>query len=115
MEWVSVKDRLPESGKPVLIYCKLKNMAGKLVGGYMCEGFYAERFKEVDCWNEGVSEYSEENDEYYLLKGWYENVHNWDDYSCISIIEGFVTHWMPLPPFPHEIDDSVFLMTNKED
>lgn len=26
-----------------------------------------------------------------------------------------VTHWMPLPPFPHEIDDSVFLMTNKED
>lgn len=26
-----------------------------------------------------------------------------------------VTHWMTLPTPPHEIDDSVFLMTNKED
>ena len=100
-EWVSVDDRLPESGAHVLICCEMHRYGGEIAGKYVCDGYYAEANKiiaggfpdECDC------EYSEEDDEYYLCEGWYEVIKNWDDYNSVTV-EDFVTHWMPLPEPP---------------
>ena len=96
--WISVKDRLPESGVHVLLCCEMHRRGGEIAGKYVCDGYYAEANKiiaggfpdECDC------EYSEEDDEYYLCEGWYEVIKNWDDYNSVAV-EDFVTHWMPLP------------------
>ena len=97
-KWISVEDRLPESGVHVLICCEMHRYGGEIAGKYVCDGYYAEANKiiaggfpdECDC------EYSEEDDEYYLREGWYEVIKNWDDHNSVAI-EDFVTHWMPLP------------------
>ena len=99
-EWISVDERLPESGEHCLVSCTVKRCDGTL-GQYICVGYYAEKFKHLaygvddDC----VSEYNEENDEYYIAEGWYEVIKNWDDYGFVAI-DDFVTHWMPLPEPP---------------
>lgn len=99
-EWISVDERLPESGEHCLVSCKVKRINGTH-GQYVCVGYYAEKFKHLaygiddDC----VSEYNEENDEYYIAEGWYEVIKNWDDYGFVAI-DDFVTHWMPLPEAP---------------
>lgn len=105
-EWISVEDRLPESGVSCLLCCDVKRCDGTHKQ-YICDGFHAERFKE-ECHfadDECVVEYNEETDEYYLHEGWYENINNWDDYSSIAI-DDTVTHWMPLPEAPKMKGDS---------
>ena len=100
-EWISVKDRLPENGVHVLLCCEMPRYGGEIAGKYVCDGYYAEANKiiaggfpdECNC------EYSEEDDEYYLCEGWYENIKNWDDYNSVAV-EDSVTHWMPLPEPP---------------
>lgn len=98
--WISVEERLPESGVHCLIGCTVKRFDGTH-GQYVCVGYYAEKFKNLaygvddDC----VSEYNEEDDEYYISEGWYEVIKNWDDYGFVAISDT-VTHWMPLPEPP---------------
>ena len=97
--WISVKDRLPESGKSVLVSCQIKLMSGKHKY-YVCEAMYT-ALKTVsagayDAFDDFDADYDEETDTYYYPEGWWELIHNWDDYSCVAIAD-FVTHWMPLP------------------
>jgi hypothetical protein len=99
-EWISVKERLPESGVHCILCCDMKRIDGTH-SQYVCDGYLAERFKinahyaDDDC----ATEYNEEDDEYYLKEGWYEVIKNWDDYNSI-VIDDTVTHWMPLPEHP---------------
>ena len=99
MNWISVDERLPESGVHVLLACKFGCNSR-----YVCDGFFAERwtiaqesYMDDDC----AYEYCEDDDEYYLEKGWYEVIKNWDDYGFVCIPDE-VTHWMPLPYPPKE-------------
>ena len=101
-EWISVEDRLPENGVHCLLCCTVK-FSGGTRRRYICTGFHAEKYKNLaygvddDC----VTDYNEEDDEYYISEGWYEVINNWDDYDFVAI-DDFVTHWMPLPTPPAE-------------
>jgi hypothetical protein len=98
--WISVDERLPESGVPCLLCCDIKRIDGTH-RQYVCDGYHVERWKE-GCPNYGgdcAVEYNEEDDEFYLCEGWYEVINNWDDYNSIGINDT-VTHWMPLPEPP---------------
>lgn len=98
--WIPVTERLPESGVHVLLCCEIRSN-GAVYKRYVCDGYYAKRYTEQTWNNSGdiACEYREEDDEYYLLEGWYEVIKNWDDYNSI-VIGDFVTHWMPLPEPP---------------
>lgn len=100
-KWISVEERLPDSGTHVLVCCRVKWLGG---GGhsYVCDAFHSES-KTIPCsYNDDIDmEYDEEKDEYYFPEGWWEVVKNWDEYSCVAIAD-FVTHWMPLPEPPKE-------------
>ena len=96
MEWISVKDKLPDHGRNVL--ATYKNSHGK---NRIIVGHYLERFKEEsDCSDDCHDEYHEESDGYYYCEGWYERQDNNNDFSSMFVSEGEVSHWMPLLKAP---------------
>lgn len=101
--WTGVEERLPDAEQEVRVLCKASwNSCYR----YQCQAFYEPkgmlREKSNYGWDyECCSEYSEEDDDYFVNPGWYERIHNWDDYSAVGIADE-VTHWMPLPEAPKE-------------
>lgn len=90
--WIPCSERLPES--TVLATVETKMFKHK----YICEAVWIPRWSKIadfDSW-EDCSEYNEDEDEYYVLEGWYERIHNWDEYSFVGI-EDKVIAWKPLP------------------
>jgi len=94
--WINVDEQLPETGRKVLAH--YKNAVGKsrVVIAQWIERYSVESSYDDEC----NDEYHEENDAYYLKKGWYECIDNWDDFSLIAINEGEVCEWQPLPSAP---------------
>lgn len=98
-DWIVCSKRKPPSGQTVLAFYLNTYGMGRRI-----------RAQHVDAWTIQVDdlsdpdtecvEYSEQEDAYYLLAGWYECIDNWDDYSRIAVNEGIVTHWLPLPAAP---------------
>ena len=106
MAWIPVAERLPESGKHVLVACEVR-ACGYVQGRYVCDGYYAAAKSITGSCEDGFStEYDEETDEFYLTAGWYEVIKNWDDYNSI-VIHDFVTHWMALPEPPEEENNAM--------
>ena len=102
-KWISVEERLPESGTHVLVCCERTGYMGHKTQ-YVCDGFYAGKYKVKVGWRDEdtAAEYSEEDDEFYLEEGWYEVIKNWGDYDSV-VIDDRPTHWMPLPEPPKEV------------
>lgn len=98
--WIPVEERMPEAETNVLAFCKY----GICKGGYVCCAYYEPKGAlEEDSdfqWDyEALGDYNEEKDSWEIPEGWYERIHNWDDYGSVKI-EDKVTHWMQLPEPP---------------
>ena len=98
--WISVKGRMPEAEKIVLVTMKYTNWAtlGGLFVSIAAHVGYHECTTEDWRDYEGSTEYDEENDCFWIKPCWYEvNIvddnPNWE----LSEDEITVTHWMPLP------------------
>ena len=94
--WIPVTpETLPKAEEKVLVMCR--TYSG---GRYVCCAFYVPagmNNEDSDYnWDYENLDYFDEQDEFYVREGWYERIHNWDDYGAVGI-EDFVTHWMPLP------------------
>lgn len=103
-QWISVKDRLPEDERDVLICAKRKyyNKPDKwlyiVVRAFYTDGkHYTEDSSYV--WDvEYIDmEYSEEKDAYLIPEGWWESVKYAENFSAV---DDFVEYWMPLPEPP---------------
>lgn len=94
MEWISVKDRLPESGVRVLFYCR--NELGK---GRTTLGIYAARFAVESKPNNDLFDRSEQagdkDSPHFLMEGWYEEPYESEYYYPTR---PDVTHWSPIQP-----------------
>ena len=98
MDWIRVEDQLPKHG--INVIATYKNSVGR---DRIIVGHYLERWKEESGCDVDVNdEYSEKLDGYFYKEGWYEQQDNWNDYASITVHEGEVTHWMPLPDPPKE-------------
>lgn len=95
-EWISVEDRLPETGKKVLAYFEYKATG---FGRRICANYTPRWTCESDAEADTYDEYNDDDDTYYLMEGWWEQVENWEEYSCCYVTEE-ITHWMPLPEPP---------------
>ena len=99
-EWILASERLPETGQDVELCCGFKNYRGDFVR-YICIAYHVNQYemRSNEDWDEGCDEYREEDDEYYVLEGWYERIHNWDDYGAVKIYD-LALMWRPLPELP---------------
>lgn len=94
-QWISVDQAMPQSGQTVLA-C-YKNSAGNW---RRIRAEWVDARAIVADTDSEISEYDPLTDEYYDPAGWYERIDNWDMYSSVAVVEGVVSHWMPLPPPP---------------
>lgn len=102
MEWISVKDRLPDNEETVLICAEVRTAGRKpfclVVRAFHTDGktntedsAYSWDFGEFD------AEYDADKDAYIIPAGWWESTQYVDEFTSVS---DFVTHWMPLPEPP---------------
>jgi len=96
LNWTVVGEQMPDAGAIVLAY--YKNSQGK-DRRIRAKWVQAKTLEASGDWD-GDCEYDEATDTYYCPQGWYECMDNWDEFRCIFVHEGQVTHWMPLPPAP---------------
>lgn len=101
--WIPVSERLPDSGSTVIAYYLNSYGKGRTIRAQHVEAWTIEAEDVADVDTDCV-EYSEQDDCYYLLQGWYECIDNWDEYYRVAVTEGPITHWMPLPDAPIKIE-----------
>lgn len=98
-QWIPCNVALPKTEEEVSVTCEHLDIYGK-PHRYVCKAYHVDRYTvraDFDYWDEGCDEYCEEDDQYYVLEGWYECIHNWGDYSSVRITEDKVVAWCPLP------------------
>ena len=98
-QWIPCSEQeYPNDNREVEVTCEFTRYDGKKYR-YTCHASYVHRYSIEStgyCNWEECDEYNEEEDKYYALPGWYERVHNWDDYSY-CVIEDRVVAWRELP------------------
>ena len=94
--WISVKDRVPEPGLPVIAFVtdpKNPQWSRRIRAAYAEEGTL--ELGEGEPWDGCTCD--EENGDWFCQPGWYE--HNWYEDTNWRVTDT-VTHWMPLPTPP---------------
>lgn len=100
-EWISVSDRFPDGEKVVLAHYINRSGMKRTIRAQHVKAWTIEADDVADSDTECV-EYSEQDDCYYLLQGWYECIDNWDEYYRVAVSEGQITHWQNMPPPPEQ-------------
>ena len=91
LEWISVKDRLPEPQVPVIVYATVHEGKKRRLRAQYAPKHTLFVHPGVQSDDE---DYDEKTDEYYCKEGWYET----SEFEEIHWrIQGEVTHWQPLP------------------
>lgn len=100
MKWISIEDRLPESGLKVSVHYKNSAGKGRTVYAFYAEKHTVENHGDMDGeW----CDYREDQDCYYLPVGWHEVIDNWEEYSSVVFDSANKpTHWTPLLEPPKE-------------
>lgn len=104
-EWISVKDRPPETETEVFIYAEIRR-DDEVIGYVTTTAIYEDgtihtgesiwNWDDINYWGT----YDEETDDYIIPEGWWEERHYNDDDTRNLQVDDFVTHWMPLPEPP---------------
>ena len=97
--WISVKDRLPESGEKVIARLQSTTFQSHWATTILAHIKEHEKTTDDSDWRdcECDTEYDEKNDCYWIPECWYEvNVVD-DNPNWIIGSDYNVTHWMPLP------------------
>ena len=100
--WVEVEDGLPKAENEVLALCDRNGVQ------FVCPAIYEDgtvlaqdsmwKWNWNDLYNYGT--YSEEDDDYYVPEGWWENRQFTPDNVYNNPIDCEVTRWMELPDAP---------------
>lgn len=100
--WISVKDELPDAEVEVLAVCVRSGYR------FICPVIYEDGtvLTQDSIWNwydlDSYGTYSEENDDYYIPMGWWENRQFTPDDVYNNPVDCDVTHWMLPPIAPKE-------------
>lgn len=99
-KWMPI-ETAPKGKKIIVSY---KNACGK---DRTVFAKYIEKFtEESTCDTECETDYSEDDDTFYLKEGWVELIDNWDEFSSVYFDSANIpTHWMPLPLPPVEVKE----------
>jgi hypothetical protein len=93
--WISCAERMPDNPRDCLaVYVTPYGKQRRI------RAFYAKQFEIEANGDECDSDTREEDDTEWLKSGWYECIDNWGDYSSVTVTEGVVTHWQPMPAMP---------------
>lgn len=100
-EWVSVKDRFPESNKAVLVSARCKTFGFRYTLKATHIGHHEATTEDYE-WREyeGNTEYDEEKDCFWIPECWWEDNFMEGNNNWIIDSDLEVTHWMPLPQPP---------------
>ncbi len=105
-QWISVEDKLPDTEAEVLAVCNRNGFQ------FVCPAIYEDGtvLTQDSMWSwydlDNYGTYSEENDDYFIPEGWWENRQFTPDDVYNSPVDCPVTHWMPLPLPPDRTSEN---------